>query len=182
MYKPPISRTKMTLAAVSLALVLACIWALSVGDAKPPKRFWLPELLVGSDKLTKLVIDDPAGLRLVDAVRKEGGWRDQSSSQLLQVEPLAALVIAMARSEVVAAETSLRENYGRYHQFEPGKGEGTAWRIELGSDGGYQKVLWIGDDGGPQLFVRVNEDPTIFRLNGRLPLPERQPGIWLQQP
>jgi len=173
-------RGAMVLAAVGLAMVLASIWALSVGEAPPARHLWLPELFRDSHKITEVVIDDPQGTRVLNAKRNESGWHDVETNKAIDAQPLGALVIALARAEVVAAETSLRANYAKYHQFEPGNGEPTAWRIELASSGGYRKVLWIGDDGGPELYVRVEPDATVFRIGSRLPLPPLQAPAWIR--
>ena len=179
MYQPPLRRGQMIAAAVVLALLLAFIWALWVGEAPKPRHRWLPELQSGSHKLTELLIRAPSGQLLVDARRGPQGWRDKASDAALDHAAIAAFVVALSQAEITAAETSLAQNYAQYNQLSAGS-EQSAWQVRLASDGGYLKQLHIGAGSDDYIFGRVEPDPTVFRIRAHLPWPPQQPPAWLQ--
>ena len=177
MYRPPLRRGQMMAAAIVIALLLACVWALWVGEAPKPRHRWLPELHSGSHKLTQLRIEAPNGQLVVDARRGEQGWRDLASDAALDHAAIGAFVIALAKAELVAAETSLVQNYEHYNQQAAGQSH-SAWRVRLASDGGYLKVLHIGAGPEGHVYGRVEPDPTVFRIRVLLPWPQPQAGAW----
>lgn len=179
MYRPPLRRGQMIAAAIVIALLLACVWALWVGEAPKPRHRWLPELHSGSHKLTQLRIEAPSGQLLVDARRGDQGWRDEASNAALDHAAIGAFVIALAKAELVAAETSLAQNYAQYNQL-PAGSQQSAWRVRLASDGGYLKVLHVGAGPDGHVYGRVEPDPTVFRIRALLPWPPQQPLAWHQ--
>ena len=175
------TRGKMLLAAIGVALILALAWSWWVGEAPPPRHRWLPELQFGSEKLVALDIDAPEGQAIIRARLTADGWYDERRQQPLAVEPLAAFIVALARVEIISAETSLVRNYHQYNQLMPGAGAHSAWRVALRSRGGYDRTLYIGQTAHGT-YGRDSADPLVFGLNAPLPLPSPTADAWLAEP
>ncbi|GAA5219136.1 hypothetical protein ACFSJ3_17420 [Corallincola platygyrae] len=167
-------RKQLMLFSLGIAVLMAAILQIIGGDDKPVERRFLPELQLGSDKITSVEVINSEGESLILAKKVAQGWQDESTGRKVAIMPLANLVQQLAKAKVIAAETSLPRNYVPLKMNVPGEEEGSAWKVVIRAGEEYEKEILVGaldkERGGQ--FIRLEEDPSVFVIDRVLPLPQ----------